>query len=294
MSFALDHRELDARTVLVRLEGELGLAAAPAFKRTLLELRRAGYTRFILDFSAVTFFDSTALGVLVVFNRELTATGQLALAGLPPMVAKVLDVTGVARIFALFRSVEAAYRQLPMDTPPGDGAGAGNRRRLKPEDVKPSRAGPGVASSESEAVGALLTEDAAAALGIAATAIPFAGSLDAQAEQWLRALSRSGDTGMALNVLGAHDAAPSSTPDSLEACAVAGWSLDADVVVAVTRQASELASHHHRRAIQTDDLLGAVAKLYGRVFDRVLARHGVDRQELLNALRLDSSPPTGS
>ena len=208
MSFALDHRELDASTVLVTLDGELALASAPGFKRTLLDLRGAGYSRFILDLSAVTFFDSTALAVLVVFNREVAANGQLALAAVPPTVARILDMTGLDRNFALFGSVEAAYRQLPAPTAPGGGASAGHRDIPGAEGVKPSTAGSVLAGAETEDARVPLTEDAAVVLGIAATAIPFAGSADAQAEQWLRALSRSGDTGMALKVLGGHDAAP--------------------------------------------------------------------------------------
>ena len=141
---------------------------------------------------------------------------------------------------------------------------------------------------EDEEIHAPLTEDAAVVLGIAATAIPFARSVDAQAEQWLRALSRSGDTGIALKVFGAHDVEPDAMRDDLEPDAETAWSVDADVVTAVTRQASQLAVHHDR-PIQTDDLLEAVAKLYGRVFDRVLARHGVDREELLKALSQDSA-----
>jgi hypothetical protein len=70
---------------------------------------------------------------------------------------------------------------------------------------------------------------------------------------------------------------------------MAGWAVNADVVATVARHAGELAEHHDHRGIQTDDLLGAVADLYGPVFDRVLARHGVGREELLAALRPDRS-----
>src|SRR5438270_12777927 len=120
MSFAISHREVDPSTVLVALEGELALGSAPTFKRQLLELRTVGYNRFVLDFSRVTFFDSTALGVLVVFNRGLAVSGRLALAELPPSVAKVLDVTGVDRVLDRFPSVEAALSGLGEATAPAE------------------------------------------------------------------------------------------------------------------------------------------------------------------------------
>jgi anti-anti-sigma factor len=291
MSFAISHREVDPSTVLVALEGELALGSAPTFKRELLELRTAGYSRFVLDFSQVTFFDSTALGVLVVFNRGLAVAGQLALADLPPLVTKVLDVTGVNRVLNLFPTVEAAIQGLseaPGAPPEHSEERSGSSPR--PEEVRSNgRETESSSAAPEHGVHAPLTEDAAVVLGIAATAIPFAPSVDDQAERWLRAFSRSGDTGIALKVLGAHEASSETGSEDAEAVAVGRPVSAADVVATVARHASELADHHDHRAIQTEDLLGAVATVYGPIFDRVLERHGVGRDELLDALRSSAS-----
>src|SRR5438270_12442571 len=167
MSFAISHREVDPSTVLVALEGELALGSAPTFKRQLLELRTVGYTRFVLDFSKVTFFDSTALGVLVVFNRGLALAGQLSLADLPPLVTKVLDVTGVNRVLNLFPTVEAALQGLGK-APPGPSAGRPSSGPV-PEEVRSHHGVTASAATPAHGVQAPLTEDAAVVLGIAAT-----------------------------------------------------------------------------------------------------------------------------
>lgn len=302
MSFTFSHRALDASTVVVTLEGDLELAAAPAFKRELAELHGAGYSRFVLDFAQVSFFDSTALGVLIGFNRSLGETGLLALANLSPSVKKVFDVTGVDRVLNVFGDVQAAIDQIGATAAsPGDGGAHAppGVAHAPPGVAHPS---PGVADPPPGSIGpqptagpqqtqaaplgredvhAALTEDAAVVLGIAATAIPFAPSLDAQAERWLRALRNAGEAGMALAVLGASDAALERAPDPSDAGLAARLNMGADVVATVAQHARRIANQRQRPAIHTDDLLGAVADVYGPVFDRVLARHGVGRDELL-------------
>jgi anti-anti-sigma factor len=280
----------------------LELAAAPAFKRELAELHGAGYSRFVLDFAQVSFFDSTALGVLIGFNRSLGETALLALANLSPSVKKVFDVTGVDRVLNVFGDVQAAIDQIGATAAsPGDG-GAHPRPGLAHAPPGVAHPSPGVADPPPGSIGpqptagpqqtqaaplgledvhAALTEDAAVVLGIAATAIPFAPSLDAQAERWLRALRNAGEAGMALAVLGASDAALERAPDPSDAGLAARLNMGADVVATVAQHARRIANQRQRPAIHTDDLLGAVADVYGPVFDRVLARHGVGRDELL-------------
>jgi anti-sigma B factor antagonist len=126
--FALSHRALDASTVVVTLTGELELVSAPALKRNLLELRQAGHSRFVLDFSRVTFLDSTALSVLVGFHRGLDRGGLLALVALSPSVRTVFEVTGVDRVLNLLPTVEAALEQLPANLPSSEHLDAASDR----------------------------------------------------------------------------------------------------------------------------------------------------------------------
>jgi len=59
-------RELDKRTSVISIEGELDLATAPRLKWMLIDALEAGHEELVVDLSLTTFMDSTALGVLAV------------------------------------------------------------------------------------------------------------------------------------------------------------------------------------------------------------------------------------
>ena len=69
VKFAVSQRQLDPRTNVVAVEGELDLASAPKLKWALADVLGAGCRQLVLDLSGVTFIDSTALGVLVGVHR---------------------------------------------------------------------------------------------------------------------------------------------------------------------------------------------------------------------------------
>ena len=79
----------------------------------LAEFRRrldaGGPAGLVLDLSRVRFIDSVSLGALVVLLRRVKqANGRLALVGLSGHAMKVLQVTGLEKVFELFEEVSAA------------------------------------------------------------------------------------------------------------------------------------------------------------------------------------------
>lgn len=131
-----------------------------------------------------------------------------------------------------------------------------------------------------------LAPEAALALGIAATAIPFARTREDEAERWLRVLRLHGETGAALQALGVSesslrsDSAPAErkTPPELEAAA------QADVIALVTARAAALAEQRGSDCVSTREVLLAVLDVYGDVFERTLRAHGTDSNEVLERL----------
>jgi hypothetical protein len=127
--------------------------------------------------------------------------------------------------------------------------------------------------------------DAAMVLGMAATAMPFAPSVDAEAERWLRILRLYGDAGTALQGLGVSEA-------PLEAVSRDGEGTRPDasrpdgrgVVAAVTEHAIRAAGRRGAQTIGTSDVFVAVMQVYGAEFDRVLWAHGTDSAEVLERL----------
>ena len=78
---------------VVLLSGELDVAAAPHLRACLLE-RADQYVT--LDFSDVTFVDSTAIGILLAATKRMReAGGALVLHGVQPRQLRVLRITGV-------------------------------------------------------------------------------------------------------------------------------------------------------------------------------------------------------
>jgi hypothetical protein len=129
-----------------------------------------------------------------------------------------------------------------------------------------------------------LDTDAAIVLGMAATAMPFARSVDAETERWLRILRLHGDVGRVLQALGVSEAsleAPSHDQNRQpDTAAVDGQ----DAVGAVTEGAARVAGRRGAQEVCTSDVLVAVMQVYGADFDRVLWAHGTDRDEVLGRL----------
>jgi len=130
----------------------------------------------------------------------------------------------------------------------------------------------------------VIAPDAAMVLGLASTALPFAGTPEAEAERWLRVMRLHGQVGIALQALGVsetqvseHDHAGDHEHD-----AVSGG--DPDAVAHVVEHATRIAGERGSSGVATTDLLMGVMHVYGEDFDRVLQIHGTDRGELLEQL----------
>ncbi|MGA2319648.1 MAG: hypothetical protein ABSG95_02740 [Solirubrobacteraceae bacterium] len=132
-----------------------------------------------------------------------------------------------------------------------------------------------------------LAPDAAMVLGIAATAMPFARSPDAEAERWLRVLRLHGEVGAVLQSLGVSEMplpAPAAGAGGDGDGAGPQGREDRDVIAHVSRRAAEIARERGAAGISTTDLLMAVMHVYGGDFDRVLQAHGTDRDEVIERL----------
>jgi anti-sigma B factor antagonist len=106
--FAISQRQLDERTAVLGVEGELDLASAPQLKFALADTLGAGASQLVLDLSLVTFIDSTALGVLVGTHRSLAAGERLAIACSHPDVLNIFELTGLDATFDIFSTFDDA------------------------------------------------------------------------------------------------------------------------------------------------------------------------------------------
>jgi hypothetical protein len=135
----------------------------------------------------------------------------------------------------------------------------------------------------------ILAPDAAIALGIASTAMPFARTPEAEVERWLRVLRLHGQVGIALQALGvSEEPLPGEVASPDREGAAASGDAERDAVARVTEHAVRIAGERNARALATTDVLMAVMHVYGEDFDRVLHVHGTDRDEVLERLGLQA------
>lgn len=82
--------------VTVRLGGELDLSGAPGVEAAVEEAIADADRRLVIDFSGLTFIDSTGIAILVAAMGDEQAAGRLGFVpSRAPAVTRVLRLTGV-------------------------------------------------------------------------------------------------------------------------------------------------------------------------------------------------------
>ncbi|MFB7668521.1 STAS domain-containing protein [Kitasatospora sp. NPDC056138] len=98
-----------ARGVLLGLQGELDHDSAGPLREALEAVLRESPERLVVDCSGLDFCDSTGLNLLLRARLTSEAAGGLiVLVGPPPVVARMLEVTGAQDIFRVYATVEEA------------------------------------------------------------------------------------------------------------------------------------------------------------------------------------------
>ena len=89
---------VEEERVLVTAEGELDMAAAGGLRECLLQAYEQGLP-VVVDFAAVTFVDSSALGVLASAHRHIRDNGcHLTVINCTPRVLTTMTLTGLIAV----------------------------------------------------------------------------------------------------------------------------------------------------------------------------------------------------
>ncbi|MEV8505032.1 STAS domain-containing protein [Actinoplanes sp. NPDC051475] len=98
----------------MRVGGELDMDTGPQLHDFLQEVSDLGAVRVVLDLADVTFMDSSGLGVLMVWFKELDGIGgRLCVAAARPPVEYVLRLAAVDQVLGVYGSVDAAEADMP-------------------------------------------------------------------------------------------------------------------------------------------------------------------------------------
>ena len=111
MDLSLETRDVDGRTI-VAVGGEIDVYTAPKLRDKITELVATGTYHLVIDMEAVEFLDSTGLGVLVGGLKKVRAhDGSLSLICNQDRLLKIFRITGLAKVFVIHESAEAALAQ---------------------------------------------------------------------------------------------------------------------------------------------------------------------------------------
>ena len=112
-AYAIETQPAAGGVVVVRLGGELDVAAAPAVREELEAARAGGARGVVLDMGEVGFVDSSALRELLRAGAACAADGvPLVLASLQTAVARLLELTRTTDLLALEPTVDRALERV--------------------------------------------------------------------------------------------------------------------------------------------------------------------------------------
>ena len=98
--FDLSEEDVDERTHVIVVVGEIHVSTADRFSQLLDEAIGRGKTAVVLDLSAVEFIDSTGLSVLLNGLRHVTRRGgRMVLVCANPTVMRLFEITHLDATF---------------------------------------------------------------------------------------------------------------------------------------------------------------------------------------------------
>lgn len=102
-------QEIDGNLLVLTADGGINRGTAQQLVESVGKLVDAGVNRIIIDFSKVDLITSSGISTLLMLNRSMKNRGaEVKLAGLTGMVAQVLQLSRLDRIFQMYPDVSQA------------------------------------------------------------------------------------------------------------------------------------------------------------------------------------------
>lgn len=101
--------EHDGDAMVYRLKGSLDFETAPSLRAALIEAADEGKHDIVVDLTHLEFLDSSGLGALIgAHKRALEHEGRVRLIISPGPIERLLTITGLMNVLAVYPSIEAA------------------------------------------------------------------------------------------------------------------------------------------------------------------------------------------
>jgi len=107
---------LKEKALYIKLEGEIDHHNAQGLRDNIDKAFDPTDCRnIIFDFSAVTFMDSSGIGMIIGrYKNAKKRGGNVAIAGMTPEIARIFQISGLAKIIDSYASIEEAEKSLNL------------------------------------------------------------------------------------------------------------------------------------------------------------------------------------
>jgi anti-sigma B factor antagonist len=106
----IESRKMDTRVALIAVSGRLVFGREVERLETVVkDLLKQGQVKLVFDLSALDYVDSSGIGTIVSCLTDIKkAGGELRAAGANPRIQRLLTITGVDKLLALYPTVAEA------------------------------------------------------------------------------------------------------------------------------------------------------------------------------------------
>lgn len=97
--------------VICILEGEINISNSPQLRKTLDNIIKSNVLKVLVDFSGVSYIDSSGLATLIeMFQRLKKIGGHLRFSGMEQKVKNIFEITKLYKLFEIFDTQDAALK----------------------------------------------------------------------------------------------------------------------------------------------------------------------------------------
>lgn len=113
MNLRVETRTPREGVAVIALSGEADVYTSPRIKQEIVDLLNNGTAKLVVDLTSVEYLDSTGLGVLIGgLKRARERDGDLKLICDNLRILRIFEITGLTKIFDIYRSESEALEKL--------------------------------------------------------------------------------------------------------------------------------------------------------------------------------------
>ncbi|MCB1196186.1 STAS domain-containing protein [bacterium] len=108
----LARARVSEESVVVSITGKIDIQTSPELKSEVLDIANADIKSILLDFSGVTFINSSGLGGLINLLKEVKKQdAKLAIVNPSSFIVNLFKLTQLDKVFSIYNNIEEALEQ---------------------------------------------------------------------------------------------------------------------------------------------------------------------------------------